>query len=184
MLSNSVQKFIVIHPGILLLLAFLFIFFLFLIVCSDEPKLNYRILLVFSLSESYIIGFISAYSNPKVVFMVVLCIFVIVVTLALCSINTTTDVTIYGEILCIFLMTIILFVMFTIFTNYSFFKIIRLLLGAILACFYIICEIKIIFGNGDILTGEYIIPAFMIYTDIILLYTKLYDLFERLYSNF
>ena len=97
MLSNSVQKFIVIHPGILLLLAFLFIFFLFLIVCSDEPKLNYRILLVFSLSESYIIGFISAYSNPKVVFMVVLCIFVIVVTLALYSINTTTDVTIYGE---------------------------------------------------------------------------------------
>ena len=70
------------------------------------------------------------------------------------------------------------------FCKLYFFKITRLLLGVILACFYIICEITIIFGNVRYLSGEYKIPSFTIYTDIILLYTKFYDLFERLYSNF
>ena len=181
MLSNSVQKFVVFHYSLLLLMAFFFILFFFalILVLLYEKNINSSHVLTLSLCESYIIGFISAYTNPKVVFMVVLCIFIIVVTLVLYSIITTTDVTIFGELLCIFLMAIILFFMFTIFTNYSFFRISQLLLVAILACFYIIFEIKINFGNGKIGTTSYIIPAFMIYTDLFVLFTLLCIFFDR-----
>lgn len=130
----------------------------------------------FSLPESYIVGFISSYSNPKVAFMAAFAIFAIVITLALYSINTTSEITIYREILCIFFMAIILFFIFYNFTNYSFFNITLLILCAVFAGFYIIWEIQF-FYSDNIYAEDYKMGGFMIYTDLFFLYTKIHMFF-------
>ena len=176
MLSPSLQKFLLNHLGLLSFMTFLIIFFLILILFTNLTVggVPGRFLLIFSLTESYIVGFISSYTNPKVVFMAAFAIFAMVNTLALYSINTTSEITIYKEILCIFLMAIILFFIFSNFTNYSFLNIILLILCVMLACFYIIWEIKFFSSSRD----DYVIGGFMIYIDLFFLYTKIHDFFH------
>jgi FtsH-binding integral membrane protein len=177
MLSPSLQKFMLIHPGLLLLMAFLiicFIFTIFMCMCNEQviEEIPKGLLLIFSISESYIVGFISSYINPKVIFLTSFAIFTTVIILALYSINTTTDIIIYGEIKCIFLMAIILFFIFSFFTNYSFIYITLLILVSMFACFYIICEIQYV-------EGDYMVGGFMIYTDIVFLCSIIYDKFHH-----
>ena len=95
MVSDSVKKFMINNFGILLLMLLLAIFLPCVIVCCNgqmrQFPQNYIILGVFTLAESYLIGFICAYTKPEVVFMAASMTFVMVASLTIYAITTKND---------------------------------------------------------------------------------------------
>ena len=139
---------------------------------------NYIILLIFTFAESYVVGFICAYSKPEIVFMAAEMTFVMVLSLTFYAINTNNDITMQGGLLFIFSAAILLFIFFGFFIRNSLYYVIISLLCVILFSFYIIYDTQLIMGNRQemIQIDDYILGAFMIYTDIISLLIQLLNI--------
>ena len=103
MSSESLQKFLINQRGLFYLVIFVEIILCFIIICvrgiTRSVPLNYFLLLIFTLAESYIVGFICSFSNPKIVFMAACMTFAIVVFLTIYAMTTKTDITTQGSIL-------------------------------------------------------------------------------------
>ena len=69
MSSESIQKFLINQTGLFYLVIFVEIILCFIIIfvrgITRSVPLNYFLLLIFTLAESYIVGFICSFSNPK-----------------------------------------------------------------------------------------------------------------------
>lgn len=113
MVSNSVKLFMINNIGIMLLMLLLVIFLPCVIVCCNgqmrQYPQNYIILAVFTFAESYLIGFICAYTKPEIVFMAASMTFVMVISLTLYAMTTKTDITIYGGLIFIIFAALFLF---------------------------------------------------------------------------
>lgn len=182
MCSNSLQSFMITHTGILFFMFIILIIIPIVIICCRgimrQVPQNYIILLIFTLAESYCIGFICSFYNPKIVFMAAFMTFVMVLSLTLYAINTNTDITMSGGILFILSSTAFLFFFFLIFTQNKIIYIIITLICVIIFSFYILYDTQLIIGNRTYMieVDDYILGAFMIYTDIISLFLYLLDL--------
>jgi FtsH-binding integral membrane protein len=87
-----------------------------LIFCYEDlfrkVPTNYVILGVFTLFESYIVGFICGVTNPRVVFMAAFMTLAMVIGLTLYAMTTKTDITMQGGALFIIGMAILLMAIF------------------------------------------------------------------------
>ena len=189
MVSNSVKLFMINNIGLMLFMLLLVIFLPCVIVCCNGqmrqfPK-NYIILGVFTLAESYLIGFICAYTKPEIVFMAASMTFVMVISLTLYAMTTKTDITIYGGLIFIFFAALFLFGFFSIFIQCPLFHVILALIGVILFSIYIIYDTQLIIGNKSemIEVDDYILGAFMLYTDIINLFIELLKIISYFYDS-
>ena len=189
MISDSVKIFMINNIGLMLFMLLLVIFLPCVIVCCNGqmrqfPK-NYIILGVFTLAESYLIGFICAYTKPEVVFMAASMTFVMVISLTLYAMTTKTDITIYGGLIFIFFAALFLFGFFSIFIQCPLFHVILALIGVILFSIYIIYDTQLIMGNKSemIEVDDYILGAFMLYTDIINLFIELLKIISYFYDS-
>ena len=101
--------------------------------------------------------------------------FVMVLSLTFYAIYTNNDITMQGGLIFILSAALFLFVMFTFFIRNSFFMVIIALLCVILFAFYIVYDTQVIMGNRQemIQVDDYILGAFMLYTDIIGLFLEL-----------
>ena len=146
---------------------------------------NYIILLLFTLAESYFVGFICAFTNPKIVFMAAAMTFVMVISLTLYAINTNNDITLQGGALFIFSAAVMLFIFFGFFTNNGLFRVIISLVCVILFSLYLIYDTQLIMGNRQelIQVDDYILGAFMLYTDIISIFLQLLQILNYFTDN-
>ena len=102
--------------------------------------MNYIILSIFTLCESFVIGFICSFSDKMVVLMALGLTALIVVTLTLYAIFTKTDFTSCGAFLCIFAMSLLAMGILCAFYPNDTMKLIKCWLGVILGGLYIIYD--------------------------------------------
>jgi len=182
MISKSFQNFLLNHISLIYLSCFLILIISFIIQCfpyftQNYPQ-NYIILFLFTLAESYLISFICAFSNHKIVFMAAFMTLIMCLTLTIYAINTKSDFTTKGGILFILSAGLFLFTFFGLFTDNKFFHILISTFGVILFGFYLIYDTQLIIGNKSELleTDDYILGAFLLYLDIINIFLYLLKL--------
>jgi len=146
---------------------------------------NYLVLAGFTLAESYIVSFMCALSNPKLVFMAAFMTFALVISLTLYALTTKSDFTTQGGLLFILGCGFLMFSIFGMFTNNKIFHVILCVLGIILFGFYLLYDTQLIIGNRDnqLDIDDYILAAFMLYTDIIYIFTYILELLQMLNSE-
>lgn len=146
---------------------------------------NYIILGVFTLFESYIVGFICGMTNPRVVFMAAFMTLTMVIGLTLYAMTTKTDITMQGGILFIIGMGIMLLAIFAMFTTNKLVHVFISTLWVILFGIYLIYDTQLIIGNHKfrLETEEYILASFMLYLDIINLFLNLIQIIGYLFDR-
>ena len=186
MKSIFLQKIMLNHIGISYLMILITIILPFIITCCNDimnkvPQ-NYIILFLFTFAESYLISFICALSNPKLVFMASLMTFIMVFSLTYYAYNTNNDMTIHGSTLFICSIGLILFSFFGIFTKNKLFHVLICVCGVVLFGFYLVYDTQIIIGNKSemIDMDNYILGAFILYTDIVYIFLKILELLQYL----
>ena len=189
MISKSYQSFLINNISLAYLMIFLTIILPIIIICCPDTMskvpMNYIILLLFTIAESYLVSFICAFSNPKIVFMAAFMTFAMVISLTIYAITTSTDMTLNGSILFIGCCVLFLFSFFLIFTNNKLLHIIFCIAGIILLGFYLIYDTQLIIGNKSycVEMDNYILGSFMLYTDIVSLFLYILQLLQLLNSN-
>jgi FtsH-binding integral membrane protein len=186
MTIKSIKTFMINNPILFYIILLLTIILPIIIICfpntMNKVPLNYIILLLFTLSESYLISFICSISNGKIVLMACLMTFFMVVFLSLYAFFTDNDITLKSSFLFIFAFSLFLFGFFLIFTNNKIIHIIYCVLGIILFSFYLVYDTQLIIGNKSycVETDDYILASFMLYTDIISIFLELLNLLQLL----
>jgi FtsH-binding integral membrane protein len=146
---------------------------------------NYIILGVFTLFESYIVGFICGVTNPRVVFMAAFMTFAMVIGLTLYAMTTKTDITMQGGTLFIIGMAIMLLAIFALFTHNKIVHVFISTLWVILFGIYLVYDTQLIIGNHKLRldSDEYILASFMLYLDIINLFLNLLQILSYLFDR-
>ena len=189
MISKSYQSFLINNISLAYLMIFFTIILPIIIICCPDTMskvpMNYIILLLFTIAESYLVSFICAFSNPKIVFMAAFMTFAMVISLTIYAITTSTDMTLNGSILFIGCCSLFLFSFFLIFTNNKLLHIIFCIAGIIILGFYLIYDTQLIIGNKSycVEMDDYILGSFMLYTDIVSLFLYILQLLQLLNSN-
>jgi FtsH-binding integral membrane protein len=189
MSSTSFQKFQLEHVGLAYFCLFLTLVLPCIIVCftSTMRKVpnNYIILFAFTLAESYLVSFICAFSEPHLVFMAAFMTFCLVASLSIYALYTKTDFTMQGGMIFVFGCGVMLFGLFTIFSNNKTMHIIYCVAGIILFGLYLLYDTQLILGNKEnaLEMDDYILGAFMLYTDIIYLFLRILELLQLLQGN-
>ena len=184
MFSDSLKIFLITHR-LLYFLAIIFelVIMIVMMCCRGVTRsfpINYILLATFTVLESYIVGLICAFSNPKVVFMAACMTLIITFLLTIYAITTKTDITTKGSIL--FLISGVLFclVIFNFFFRMKILHVIICCIGVLIAGFYIVYDTQLIVGNKRELLeiDDYILGSFFLYIDIINLFLYLLSLFN------
>jgi len=189
MISKNVQSFMINNISLAYLMIFLTIILPIAIICfpntMNKVPINYTILLLFTIAESYLVSFICSFTNPKIVFMAAFMTFALVVTLTIYAFTTSTDMTLNGSILFIGCCCLFLFSFFLIFTNNKLLHIIFCIAGIILLGFYLIYDTQLIIGNKSycVEMDDYILGSFMLYTDIVSIFLYILQLLQLLNSS-
>ena len=187
--SIFLKKIILNHILISYLMILITIILPFIITCCNDimnkvPQ-NYIILFLFTFAESYLISFICALSNPKLVFMASLMTFIMVFSLTYYAYNTENDMTTQGSTLFICSIGLFLFSFFGIFTKNKLFHVLICVCGVVLFGFYLVYDTQIIIGNKSemIDMDNYILGAFILYTDIVYIFLKILELLQYFESK-
>ena len=182
--SESLKKFLISNVPLFDILLILEIIVSFTIICckgiSRKVPLNYILLFIFTFAESYIVGFICAFTNPKVVFMAATMTFIIVIFLTIYAITTKTDISMQGSLMFIFSAGLLCLVIFNFFFRFKLLHVIICCGCVVIFGFYIVYDTQLIIGNKSemIQVDDYILASYMIYTDIIGLFLQLLSLFN------
>jgi FtsH-binding integral membrane protein len=160
------------------------------LVCCKEDLFrqvptNYIILGVFTLLESYIVGFICGLTNPRVVFMAAFMTLAMVTGLTVYAMTTKTDLTMQGGLLFIVGMGIMLLAIFALFTNNKLVHVFISTLWVILFGVYLVYDTQLIIGNHKLKldSDEYILASFMLYLDVINLFLNLLQIISYLFDR-
>lgn len=187
--SKGFQNFQMEHSILLIICLIATIILPCVIVCFQEtmrkiPQ-NYIILFSFTFAESYLVSYICSRSNPNLVFMAAFMTFSLVIALTLYAMTTKTDFTMQGGIIFIAGCCVLMFGFFLIFTNNKIFHIIFCLVSIALFGVYLIYDTQLILGNkqNSLELDDYILAAFMLYTDIIYLFLRILELLQLIFSD-
>ena len=189
MSSESLKKFLVVNKGLFYLVFLLEIVLSFTMICckgiTRSVPINYIVLMIFTFAESYIVGFICAFTNPKIVFMAACMTFVIVVFLTIYAITTKTDITMKGSLIFLLSASLLCLIFFNFFFRFKFLHVIICCISVFIFGIYIVYDTQLIVGNKrEILqVDDYILGSYLIYTDIISLFLQLLSLLNIFSSN-
>ena len=189
MSSDSLKKFLLENRGLFYLIFFLEIALSFTIICckgiTRSVPINYILLMIFTFAESYIVGFICAFTDPKIVFMAACMTFVIVVSLTIYAITTKIDITMKGSVIFLLSASLLCLIFFNIFFRFKLLHVIICCFGVFLFGIYIVYDTQLILGNKReiIQVDDYILGSYLIYTDIIGLFLYLLSLLNTISSN-
>jgi FtsH-binding integral membrane protein len=146
---------------------------------------NYYILFAFTLAESYIVSYICGRTNPRFVFMAAFMTFSLVVALTVYAATTQTDFTMQGGLIFVLGCGVMMLTIFGLFTNNKIFHIIICSVSIVLFGLYLLYDTQLILGGKEnaLETDDYILGAFMLYTDIIYLFLRLLELIQLFNSQ-
>ena len=183
--SKNLQYFMASSPALIYLaLAGALLSEIPIICCQSVAQtvpLNYILLLIFTLCESYLIACTTISFEPLSVFMCAGITLAIVIGLTLYAIFTKTDVTLCGGALVSLSIIMIFLSIIGIFYTSLFYQTLVNSFGVFLFSLYLIYDTQLVIGKNKnyISTDNYIIGALMIYIDIVTLFIKILLLFAK-----
>lgn len=189
MTNESFKKFQLANISLFYLCLILTIILPCVIVCFQSAMrtypYNYGVLFTFTLAESYMVSVICSLSNPRLVFMAAFMTFALVLSLTLYAMTTQTDFTMQGGLIFVLGCGVFMFSIFGLFTNNKIFHVILCVAGIILFGLYLLYDTQLIIGNkgNELEIDDYILAAFMLYTDIIYLFLKILELLQLLMGD-
>ena len=140
---------------------------------------NYILLIIFTISFSYDVSYITSFYTANSVLFAVFLTFVMVVTLTLYAKYQTKDFTIYGGVFYVLLNCLIFGSLLLIFIDVSIFNFIVTVCSIICFSGYIIYDTQLILGkrSREFSIDDYILAAMNLYLDIINLFLEILRLF-------
>lgn len=155
----------------------------FTIICckglARSVPTNYILLFIFCLSLSYIVSAICATYDPNIVIMAAIMTTGITLALTIYAMTTKTDFTVCGGLLFVLVMALILFGLFALFFNVKILYTFYCILGVIVYGIYLIMDTQLIMGGKthQISMDDYILGAFILFLDIIMLFLYILRIF-------
>ena len=152
---------------------------------ARSTPLNYILLGVFTLCESYLVSFICGVTNPNIVLMAAAMTCGVVLALTYYAYTTKTDFTVLGGLFFVIGIVMLLFGLFLMFTNNRILHILYSCLGVIAFSLYLIYDTQLIVGNHEnkLEIDDFIVGAIMLYLDIINLFLHILKLLKEFDKN-
>lgn len=159
----------------LLIVAFIVAFaVLIAMACVESLRrktpLNYIMLSIFTLAESYVVACSTARFNPADVLLAVIVTTVVCVGLTIFAFQTKWDFTVMGGMLFVCLLLLMLFGIIAMFFPGRIVMLVYSSMGAILFSFYLIYDTQMMMGGThkhSISPEEYVFAAITLYLDVI-----------------
>lgn len=155
------------------------------LICSKKyartVPINYILLIIFTLSEAYLVASICAVADYRIVLTAAGLTAVVTLALTIYAINTESDITMLGGVLFASLTILVFLTLVSFFLRLDFIYYICCGLGALVYSVYLVYDTQLIMGKfgNDYQVDDYILAALMIYIDIIQIFVELL----RLLSN-
>ena len=170
------SKFIYILTFILFIMCILIIIFNPSLL--QKVPINYIILFIFTFSYSWWIALYTINFSPSIVLISIFLTLVTVVTLTIYAQMTKNDFSVIGGILINSFVLLFSCSLVLIFVDISLFNVIMVFFGLIIFSLYLLFDVQLIIGKGQIKYGEddYIFAALNLYIDIIGIFVRILEL--------
>ena len=131
------------------------------------------------MSLSYIVSAICATYDPNIVIMAAIMTTGVTLALTIYAMTTKTDFTVCGGLLFVLVMSLILFGLFALFFNVKILYTFYCILGVIVYGIYLIMDTQLVMGGKthQISMDDYILGAFILFIDIIMLFLYILRIF-------
>ena len=155
------------------------------IVCSQtvakKVPVNYIALLLFTICETYIVGYICAFYDSEIVLIAAIMTLGVTVALTIYAWTTKTDFTTMGGLIWVLAVSLLLFGFLTIFFYDSVFYMIFCFIGVVIYGIFLIYDTQLIAGGRyrELGYDDYIIGSLLLYIDIIGLFLYLLSLLGK-----
>jgi len=142
---------------------------------SKKVPVNYALLGLFTVGESYLIAFISSQYDPELVLMALFLTASVVTGLALYALKSKTEVTYIGGLIVLISVGLMVSAIFSWFVRFRILDSLIFFASCVLSGLYLIYDIKVIMGKEGIKLGldDYIRGAMHLYVDIIRIFIKI-----------
>lgn len=185
--NHELQSFLKTDQGLQILYTdMLLLFFVTLVLCccgrvfQESCIANWCILIVFTILETYMLGYVGVYYNTNTLLLGGITTISITTGLSIYAIQTKYDYTIFGNVLIVLFLGLIVFMLFTGFVNSPILNILYSTGGAVIFSFYIIYDTQLIVGGKNRMIqyteNDYVIAAIGLYIDIINLFLYILEL--------
>ncbi len=170
------SKFIYILTFILFIMCILIIIFNPSLL--QKVPINYIILFIFTFSYSWWIALYTINFSPSIVLISIFLTLVTVVTLTIYAQMTKNDFSVIGGILINSFVLLLSCSLVLIFVDISLFNVIMVFFGSIIFSLYLLFDVQLVIGKGQIKYGEddYIFAALNLYIDIIGIFVRILEL--------
>lgn len=165
---------------------FLLLFIVTLILCccgrvfQESSIANWCILIVFTILETYMLGYVGVFYNTNTLLLGGITTVSITTGLSIYAIQTKYDYTTLGNILIVLFLGLLVFMMLVGFVNSPLLNIMYSTGGAVVFSFYIIYDTQLIVGGKNRMIqyteNDYVIAAIGLYIDIINLFLYILEL--------
>ena len=157
------------------------IFYVIIYVRSASRKvpLNFLILLIFTLAESYLVSCSTAQYDPQTVFIAAGLTAAVVVALTIYACTSKTDFTMCGGLLFTAFMVLFVGSIFSLFFKSKILRIIISAASVLIFSLYLIYDTQLILGRGELklTVDDYIYAAMTLYLDIIQIFLHILNTF-------
>ena len=144
--------------------------------CTREVPTNYILLLVFTLSEGYLVSYLTAMYNDKNIVIVAAGLTLgVTIGLTIYAFFTKTDYTYLGAFLATAGCLLILGCIACFWMHFYWLYMIYCVLGLIIYSFYLVYDTQLIMGGKryELSLDDYVIAAVIIYLDIVMIFVYL-----------
>ena len=148
---------------------------------SRKVPVNYILLGIFTLCESYLVSISCLYTSPKLVLMAGLLTLAVTLGLTVYAMTTKNDFSIMTSGIFVLLISFTFLGIINCFTNIQALQNLGMVLGVIVYGFYLIFDTQMIIGGKrcNISIDDYILASMMLYIDIISLFIKILEILKH-----
>ena len=145
---------------------------------TRSVPLNYILLVIFTLTEAYIVSYTTTLYDPTTVFIAATLTAAVVVALTIYACTTKTDFTVCGGVLFVAVMVLCVASIFSFFFYNKIVSIIISAISVVVFSIYLIYDTQLILGNGKLklTVDDYIFAAIKLYIDIIRIFLEILKL--------
>lgn len=152
---------------------------------ARSVPINYILLAIFTLAESYVVSFIASRYDPNTVLIAASLTAIIVISLTLYAIFTKTDFTTCGGVLLVCSVGLFFGSIIGIFLKSNVYNMIIAVVSAIIFGIYLVFDTQLVIGTNSnaYSVDDYIFAAMNLYVDIIIIFLKLLQIIGSIQNN-
>jgi len=147
---------------------------------SRTVPLNYILLTIFTLAQSYCVGFLAGHYSKDTVMTAVYLTAAVTSALALYAMRTKTEITYYGGLIILLTVAGLAVSILTWFIRFGFLESLSFAGGCVLSGLYLIYDVKLLIGNDrfKLTLDDYISGAMHLYTDIVRIFINILQIMQ------